>query len=300
MTGSMLTAATGSGVPRIPLGDWVDTFVDWVTSTFSGLFKAIKTVLEGAYDGLDTVLSGPPFWLVALALALVALFAKGWKLAFGSLIGFVVIAGVDQWGNAMDTLALVILASLVALLLAIPLGIWAARNEKVSGALRPVLDFMQTMPAFVYLIPTVVIFRVGVVPGIVATVIFAMAPGVRFTELGLRQVDPEVVEAGHAFGSTDGRILRQIQLPLAMPTIMAGVNQVIMLALSMVVISGMVGAAGLGRDVVSALQRVNVALGFEAGLAVVILAMFLDRVTSAFGTRSKIARAVAAATSTTA
>jgi glycine betaine/proline transport system permease protein len=266
-----------------------------VTSTFSGVFSAIKSVLEGAYDGLDTVLSGPPFWFIAVALALVALFAKGWKLAVGTLVGLVVIAGVDQWGNAMDTLALVILASLVALVLAIPLGIWAAGNDRVSRTVRPVLDFMQTMPAFVYLIPTVVIFRVGVVPGIVATVIFAMAPGVRFTELGLRQVDREVVEAGHAFGSTDGRILRQIQLPLAMPTIMAGVNQVIMLSLSMVVISGMVGAAGLGGAVVQALQRVNVSLGFEAGLSVVILAMFLDRVTSALGTRTPTARAVAAA-----
>jgi glycine betaine/proline transport system permease protein len=151
------------------------------------------------------------------------------------------------------------------------------------------------MPAFVYLIPTVVIFRVGVVPGIVATVIFAMAPGVRFTELGLRQVDREVVEAGHAFGSSEGRILRQIQLPLALPTIMAGVNQVIMLALSMVVIGGLVGAGGLGGQVVNALNRINVSLGFEAGLSVVILAMFLDRVTSALGTRSTVSRAVAAA-----
>jgi glycine betaine/proline transport system permease protein len=269
--------------------------VDWVTSTFRGLFAAIKDLLSLLYEGLDQVLSGPPFWFVAVALALIALFAKGWKLALGSLVGFVVIAGVDQWGNAMDTLALVLLASVIALLVAIPLGIWAARNDRVSRVLRPVLDFMQTMPAFVYLIPTVVIFRVGVVPGIVATVIFAMAPGVRFTELGLRQVDREVVEAGHAFGSSEGRILRQIQLPLALPTIMAGVNQVIMLALSMVVIGGLVGAGGLGGQVVNALNRINVSLGFEAGLSVVILAMFLDRVTSALGTRSTVSRAVAAA-----
>ncbi|WP_282948140.1 ABC transporter permease [Cellulomonas endometrii] len=296
MSAAVLTLeTTEQGVPRLPLGAWVDSAISWVTTTFDALFAAIKSVLEGAYDGLDAVLSGPPFWVVAVALALVALFAKGWRLAVGALVGFAVIAGVEQWDNAMDTLSLVILASLVALLLAIPLGIWAARDDHVSRVLRPVLDFMQTMPAFVYLIPTVVIFRVGVVPGIVATVIFAMAPGVRFTELGLRQVDREVVEAGHAFGSSEGRILRQIQLPLAMPTIMAGVNQVIMLALSMVVISGMVGAGGLGGAVVQALQRVNVSLGFEAGLAVVVLAMFLDRVTSALSTRSRTARAVAAA-----
>lgn len=296
VTASDAWTATDQGVPRLPLGQGVDTAIDWITGTFRPVFRAIKSVLEGAYDGLDTILSGPPFWFVAVALALIALFAKGWKLAVGSLAGFVVIAGVEQWGNAMDTLALVILASGVALLLAIPLGIWAARDDRVSRVVRPVLDFMQTMPAFVYLIPTVVIFRVGVVPGIVATVIFAMAPGVRFTELGLRGVDREVVEAGHAFGSTPGRILRQIQLPLAMPTIMAGVNQVIMLALSMTVIAGMVGAGGLGGAVVQALQRVNVSLGFEAGIAVVVIAMFLDRVTSALGTRSKTARAVEAAT----
>ncbi|MGM7422573.1 MULTISPECIES: ABC transporter permease [unclassified Cellulosimicrobium] len=282
-------------VPRIPLGEWVDTFVDWMTTTFRPLFRFVKDVLVGIYDGLDTILSSPPFWVVALALAALALLAKGWKLALGSLVGFVVIAGVDQWDNAMDTLALVLLSAVLALVVAIPVGIWAARNDRVSAVVRPILDFMQTMPAFVYLIPTVVIFLTGPVPGIIATIIFAMAPGVRFTELGIRQVDKEVVEAGQAFGATPGRILRQIQLPLALPTIMAGVNQVIMLSLSMVVIAGMVGAGGLGNDVVAALQRVNVALGFEAGLAVVILAMFLDRVTSALGNRAPVSRALAAA-----
>ena len=282
-------------VPRIPLGEWVDTFVDWMTTTFRPLFRFVKDVLVGIYDGLDTILSSPPFWVVALALAALALLAKGWKLALGSLVGFVVIAGVDQWDNAMDTLALVLLSAVLALVVAIPVGIWAARNDRVSAVVRPILDFMQTMPAFVYLIPTVVIFLTGPVPGIIATIIFAMAPGVRFTELGIRQVDKEVVEAGQAFGATPGRILRQIQLPLGLPTIMAGVNQVIMLSLSMVVIAGMVGAGGLGNDVVAALQRVNVALGFEAGLAVVILAMFLDRVTSALGNRAPVSRALAAA-----
>ncbi|WP_163275284.1 ABC transporter permease [Cellulomonas iranensis] len=282
-------------VPRVPLGQWVDGGVAWVTDTFRPLFSFVKDLLVGIYEMLDVVLSGPPFWVVALVLAGLAFLAKGWRLAVGSLVGFVVIASVGQWGNAMDTLALVILASVIALAIALPLGIWAARDDRVSRVVRPVLDFMQTMPAFVYLIPTVVIFLAGPVPGIVATVIFALAPGVRFTELGIRQVDPEVVEAGHAFGSTPGRILRQIQLPLALPTIMAGVNQVIMLALSMVVIAGMVGADGLGSDVVAALQRVNVALGFEAGLSVVVLAMFLDRVTAALGTRSPVSKALAAA-----
>ncbi|MBZ2196407.1 ABC transporter permease [Occultella gossypii] len=276
----------------LPLGEWVASFVRWMTSTFKPVFDFIKTILEGIYDLIAAVLGEPPFVAVALVLVILAFLVKGWKLALGTAIGFLVIEGVGQWGNAMDTLALVILASFIALLIGIPLGIWAARNDSVSAVVRPVLDFMQTMPAFVYLIPTVVIFLTGAVPGLVATIVFALAPGVRFTELGIRQVDKEVVEAGHAFGSHPRRILREIQLPLALPTIMAGVNQVIMLSLSMVVIAGMVGAGGLGRDVVAALSRVNVGLGFEAGLAVVILAMYLDRITAALSDRSPVARAL--------
>ena len=277
---------------RLPLGDWVDGLVTMITTTFDGFFGAVKTILLGSYDGLALVLTAPPVWAVALVLVGLALAAKGWRLATGTLIGFAVIVGVNQWENAMDTLALVIVASVIALAIAIPLGILAARDDRVSRALRPVLDFMQTMPAFVYLIPTVVIFLTGAVPGIVATIVFSLAPGVRFTELGIRQVDREVVEAGHAFGASSGRILRQIQIPLALPTIMAGINQVIMLALSMVVISGMVGAKGLGSDVVSALSRVDIALGFEAGLAVVILAVYLDRMTSALADRAPVSRAL--------
>ncbi|WP_127131931.1 proline/glycine betaine ABC transporter permease [Georgenia sp. SYP-B2076] len=277
---------------HIPVGVWADAVVDWLTANVGRTFDYVRLILGWGYDFLALVLSTPPFWAVAIVLAAIAYFAKGWKLALASLVGFAVIYGVDQWDNAMATLALVLVASLIALVIAIPVGILAARNHAVSTIVRPVLDFMQTMPAFVYLIPAVVLFRVGVVPGLVATVIFAIAPGVRMTELGIRQVDSEVVEAGHAFGATPGRILRQIQLPLAMPTIMAGVNQVIMLALSMVVISGMVGADGLGQDVVQALQRVDIGLGVEAGLSVVILAMFLDRVTAALGDRSPVSRAL--------
>ena len=276
---------------RVPLGTWIDTAVDWLTSTFEVVFDVVKTVLLALFDALESLLAGPPNWAVAVVLSVLAMWAKGWRFGLGSLVGFAVVVGVNQWENAMATLALVIVASAIALALGIPLGIWAARNDRVSRTARPVLDFMQTMPAFVYLIPVVVIFFAGVVPGIVATIVFALAPGVRFTELGIRQVDPEVVEAGHAFGSTPGRILRQLQLPLALPTIMAGVNQVIMLSLSMVVISAITGAAGLGRPVVEALSRVNVALGFEAGLSVVILAIYLDRVTSALTDRSPVARA---------
>ncbi|WP_424464766.1 ABC transporter permease [Pseudoclavibacter helvolus] len=267
---------------RLPLGEGAEAVVRWLTEALDGLFAVIRSLFQGMYEGVYWVLETPPFWAILIVVAAVAFFAKGWKLAVGSLVGFLMIVGVNQWENAMATLALVLVASALAILFSIPLGIWTAKSDAASAAVKPILDFMQTMPAFVYLIPALILFRVGVVPGIVATIIFAMAPGVRMTELGIRGVDKEVVEAGRAFGATPGRILRQIQLPLAMPSIMAGVNQVIMLALSMVVIAGMVGAGGLGAQVVQSLNRIDVALGFEAGISVVILAIFLDRVTAAF------------------
>lgn len=268
---------------RLPLGEWVAAFIDFITEVLGGFFRVVRDVFAGFYDLVEFVLQTPPFWVVILAIAAIAWFAKGWKLAVGTAVGLVVIVGVDQWDNAMATLALVLVASTIAVVVAIPVGVLAARSDGASRVIRPILDFMQTMPAMVYLIPALILFRVGVVPGIVATIIFAMAPGVRLTELGIRGVDREVVEAGHAFGSSPWRILRQIQLPLAMPSIMAGVNQVIMLSLSMVVIAGMVGAGGLGGDVVQSLTRIDVGLGFEAGISVVILAIILDRITGALG-----------------
>ena len=275
---------------RIPLGDWVEVGLDWLTSTFDVVFDTIRSIFVGAYDGLDWLLTAPPFWAIIIIFAAIAWWASGWKLGVGTAISFALIVGVNQWENAMDTLALVTIATVVAVVISVPLGIWAASSDRASSIIRPVLDFMQTMPAMVYLIPALVMFRVGVVPGIIATIIFAMAPGVRFTELGIRGVDKEVVEAGYAFGSSPSRILRQIQLPLARPTIMAGINQVIMLSLSMVVIAGMVGAGGLGGDIVAALNRIDAGLGFEAGIAVVILAIFLDRVTASFGKSSSSGR----------
>jgi ABC-type proline/glycine betaine transport system permease subunit len=267
---------------RLPLGDWVEGGVRAVIGALGGLFDAIAVVFRAVYAWLDASLSTPPFWIVILLVVAFALWSRGWKLAVGSAVGLLAIVAIGQWENAMDSLALVLLAATVAIAIAVPLGIWAARNDRFSAILRPVLDFLQTMPAFVYLIPAMLIFGVGPVPGMVATIVFALAPGVRLTELGIRGVDPEIVEAGNAFGATPGRILRQIQLPLALPSIMAGINQVIMLSLSMVVIAGMVGAGGLGGAVVSSLSRIDIGLGVEAGLSVVILAMILDRVTSGF------------------
>jgi ABC-type proline/glycine betaine transport system permease subunit len=267
---------------RIPLGDWIEAFVDFLGDVFGWLFDGIAAVLGTVYDGLAWMLVTPPFWVIIGVLAAFALWVKGWKLALGTALGMLVIVGVDQWSNAMDTLALVLVASLIATAISLPVGIAAARSDAFSRVVRPVLDFLQTMPAFVYLIPAIIFFGVGAVPGMIATILFALAPGVRLTELGIRGVDNEVVEAGHAFGATPSRILRQIQLPLAMPSIMAGINQIIMLSLSMVVIAGIVGAGGLGGEITRAIGRINVGLGFEAGISIVVIAMILDRITSAF------------------
>ncbi len=284
---------------RIPLGSWVRTLIDWVIEYLGFIFDVIATVFRGIYDGAEWLFLTPPFWVIIIVIAGIAWLAKGPRLAVGSVIGLLLIGSLDQWDNAMQTLALTLVAVLIATIIAIPIGIWAARSQTVSNIVRPILDFLQTMPAFVYLIPAIFLFSVGVVPGIVATILFAVAPGVRLTELGIRGVDTEVVEAGNAFGATPGRILRQIQLPLAMPSIMAGINQVIMLALSMAVIASMVGAPGLGKDIIQALSRTNISLGFEAGLAVVIIAMILDRVTGGFGARTRRRRTSTSARAST-
>lgn len=272
------------------LGDWARSGINWLISTFRPAFDLIRDALRGAYDGLDTLLNWPPSLVMITLFVALAWFARGWRFGLMAAAGLLLIDLMSQWQNAMQTLAIVIVAVVVAVLLALPIGIGAARSRVASNAVKPVLDFMQTMPALIYVLIAVIMFRVGVVPGIVATIIFAMPPGIRLTELGIRQVDAEVVEAGHAFGSSPGKILRQVQLPLALPTIMAGVNQVIMLALSMVVLAGFVGAPGLGQQVLQAISRIDLSLGVEAGLSVVILAIYLDRVTAALGARSAIAR----------
>jgi glycine betaine/proline transport system permease protein len=243
---------------------------------------------------LPMLVTRPGALLMILLLSLLALSVAGWRMGLFGLIALTLVASVGQWTNAMDTLGLVLVASAIAVVIAIPIGILAAYNDLVSKIVKPVLDLMQTLPAFVYLIPAIFFFSIGAVPGVVATIVFAMPPGVRLTELGIRQIDKELVEAGESFGASPTKVLTGIQLPLALPTIMAGVNQVIMLGLSMVVIAGMVGAGGLGSEVYQGITRNDGALGFEAGIAVVILAIFLDRLTAAVTRNSPRAAASAA------
>ncbi|MFB6619428.1 ABC transporter permease/substrate binding protein [Streptomyces sp. NPDC085524] len=289
-------------MPRLHLGAWVDSGVDFLQSHLSWLFDAVSALVTGLYDGIDAALSAPAPLLFAGLLALGAWWLRGLLAGLLAFAGFALVDSVGLWSDAMSTLSLVLVATLVTLFFAVPLGIWASRSDRVSAVLRPVLDFMQTMPAMVYLIPGIIFFGVGVVPGIIATIIFSLPPGVRMTELGIRQVDSELVEAAEAFGTKPRDILVRVQLPLALPTIMAGINQVIMLGLSMVVIAGMVGGGGLGGAVYRAIGSVDIGLGFEAGIAIVILAMYLDRMTGALGRqvsplgRRALARARSAAT----
>jgi glycine betaine/proline transport system permease protein len=270
-------------LPRVPVGEWFDNLVSWCTDHLSWLFDGIGSAIESSVNALTDVLTFLPPLALTLVLAVIALAISGWKLSVFTILGFALIDSMELWDDSMDSLALVLVSAVVSTALSIPIGIAAARSDMVSRIVRPVLDFMQTMPAFVYLIPAIFFFSIGSVPGVVATVIFAMPPGVRLTELGIRGVDPERVEAGEAFGTPPNRILTRIQIPLAMPSIMAGVNQLIMLSLSMVVIAGMVGAGGLGGVVLEGINRVDVAKGFEGGIAVVILAIYLDRLTGALG-----------------
>ncbi|MCX5383455.1 ABC transporter permease/substrate binding protein [Streptomyces sp. NBC_00083] len=268
-------------MPRLHLGDWVDSAVNFLQAHLSWLFDAITHVVNGMYNGINTVLDAPQPLLFAGILAVVAWWLRGLSAGVLTFAGFALIDSIQLWDDTMSTLSLVLVAAIVTLVVAIPLGIWASRSTTVSAVMRPVLDFMQTMPAMVYLIPGIIFFGVGVVPGIIATIVFSLPPGVRMTELGIRQVDGELVEAAEAFGTTPRNTLMRVQLPLALPTIMAGINQVIMLSLSMVVIAGMAGGGGLGGAVYRAIGNVDIGLGFEAGISIVVLAMYLDRMTGA-------------------
>jgi glycine betaine/proline transport system permease protein len=273
-------------MPRIPVGDAIDTVIQWLIHNAGPLFDGISAVLLFCVNVVYRLLAAPvSFVLIAILALIAALVARRAGIVAFTVLGFLLIDGMQLWTQTLQTLAVVIVAAVIALAIGVPIGILAARSGGASVALRPVRDLMQTLPVFVYLIPAVFFFGIGVIPGVVATAVFAIPPAVRLTELGIRQVDREIVEASHAFGARPGQVLREVQIPLAMPSIMAGVNQVIMLALSMVVVADMVGADGLGGVVVRGVTQLDIGTGFEGGLAVVILAIYLDRVTGAAGQR---------------
>ncbi|MBC9731484.1 proline/glycine betaine ABC transporter permease [Streptomyces sp. TRM68367] len=266
----------------IDLGTPVSKAIDWLTANLGPVFDGISSVMLNLVNAVLTVLTAPHALVVTGVFTLLAVSTRKWGFTAFTLVAFLLIQGMGLWTPAMESLAIVIVASVIAVGIGVPIGVWAARSSRASSMVRPVLDFMQTLPVFVYLIPAVFFFGIGAVPGVVATTVFAVPPAVRLTELGIRQVDKEVVEAALAFGARPRQLLRDVQFPMALPSIMAGVNQVIMLALSMVVIAGMVGAGGLGSVVVRGISTLDVGAGFQGGLAVVILAIFLDRFTSAF------------------
>jgi glycine betaine/proline transport system permease protein len=285
MSADFLSNFLGDGKSLLPLGAMVNDGVKLLLDRGGSVFDAVGAVVESFAGQVESVFLAIPSWLVMLVVVAVGVWRLKWRFGVFALLSLLVIRITGFWDQTMVTLALVFSATIISLLVGVPLGIVCARSDRFNALLRPVLDFMQTMPAFVYLIPAAMVFGLGRVPGILATVVFAMPPVVRLTALGIRQVNGEQVEAGQAFGCNGMQLLWKVQLPIALPTIMAGVNQTIMMALSMVIIASMVGAGGLGNDVLSSIQRLDIGLGFESGLSVVLLAIILDRLTESFGTR---------------
>jgi glycine betaine/proline transport system permease protein len=267
----------------IPLGRWVDQGVHYLldhdASTFDSIGKAIESFAAMIEHGLQAI----PMWTLMAFFILIGLWRVGWRFGIFATASLLLIWATGFWDQTVVTLGLTLSSTIISLLFGIPLGIWAAKNKHVQMIVRPILDLMQTMPAFVYLIPAAMLFGLGRVPGILSTVIFAMPPAVRLTSLGIKHVNREIVEAGQAFGCTSTQLLFKVQIPNALPSIMQGVNQTIMMALSMVIIASMVGAGGLGNDVLASIQRLDIGLGFESGLSVVLLAIILDRITESFG-----------------
>jgi len=274
----------------IDIGTYIEQFINWLVLNFGAFFDLIKVVVESVVNSVEWVLMFPPFYVVIALIAFLAWKRTGWGVTVFTILGLMLIWAMGYWDQTMTTLALILSAAFIALLMGIPLGILAAKKPMAGRMIRPILDLMQTMPAFVYLIPAVLFFGLGKVPGAFATVIFAMPPAVRLTTLGISQVPRDIVEATRSFGATSRQLLFKVELPLALPTILAGVNQTIMMALSMVVISAMIAAGGLGEVVLKGITQLKIGLGFEGGIAVVILAVILDRITQSFG-NNKIKRA---------
>ena len=260
----------------INIGEYIEMAVEWLTEHGASFFDLLSLGVEGVIDGILCVLLGIPFYITIAILTFLALYKSGRGTGIFTLLGLSLIYGMGFWEETMQTLALVLSSTGMALLLGIPLGIWMAGSGRCNKILQPVLDCMQ---AFVYLIPAVLFFGLGTVPGAFATIIFALPPVARLTALGLRQVPKNVVEAARSFGATPSQLLFKVELPLALPTILAGINQTIMMSLSMVVVAAMISAGGLGEVVLIGITQMKIGMGFEGGIAVVILAIVLDRIT---------------------
>lgn len=273
-------------LPKIPLAHWVNVIINWLEVAIGPFLNVVSNVIRVIVSSVIHFLDWVPPWILIIVIAYFSYRAGKWKLALGTVIGLLLIWDLNLWKDMVLTLVLVLIAALISVLIALPLGIWSARRESVYRVISPILDLMQTMPSFVYLIPVIMFFSIGLVPAIIATVIFSMPPTIRLTRLGILHVPRELVEAARAFGTSDSQLLWKVQVPLAMPNIKAGINQTIMLSLSMVVIASMIGAGGLGADVMSALQTINVGQGFEAGISIVILAVILDRISQKIGRSS--------------
>lgn len=272
---------------RIPLDVWVEHGLDWLVSNFRPVFQAVRLPVDATLQAIEGSLQSVPALLLIVILTLIAWQAAGRRLAIGTLISLTVVGLIGAWTEAMITLSLVLTSVLFCMAIGLPMGIWLARSDRAADTVRPILDAMQTTPAFVYLVPIVMLFGIGNVPGVVVTIIFALPPLIRLTNLGIRQVPSDLVEAARSFGASPRQLLFKVQLPLAMPTIMAGVNQTLMLALSMVVIASMIAVGGLGQMVLRGIGRLDMGLATVGGVGIVLLAIILDRITQSMGTENR-------------
>ena len=273
---------------NIPLADWIDGFMDWVLANFSGVFDAVGHVLLMMLLSIEHFFLWIPWWLVVIFVGILAWrVMRKWTMGVVMALLLMLIGSFGYWKLAMMTLALTTSAVVVSLAVGIPLGILMAKSDLAETIIRPVLDAMQTMPSFVYLIPALMLFGLGKVPALFATLIYSAPPVIRLTNVGIRQVSKDTIEAARAFGASPRQILFDVQMPLAVPSIMVGINQTTMMALAMVVIASMIGARGLGLEVLLAINRIEVGRGFEAGLCIVFLAVIIDRITNAMATQQQ-------------
>lgn len=271
----------------IPFGEWTNSAIDWSVTNFREFFLIAKMPIEFILKFIENFLLSLSPYVVILFFILLALQFSTKKLALGTFISLTLIGLIGAWEESMITLALVFTAVLFSIIIGLPLGIWSAKSDRVDSIVRPILDAMQTTPAFVYLIPIVMLFGIGNVPGVIVTIIFALPPLIRLTNLGIRQVPEDLIEASRSFGANEKQMLFRVQLPVAMPTIMAGINQTLMLALSMVVIASMIAVGGLGQMVLRGIGRLDIGLAAVGGLGIVLLAVVLDRLTQAMGSQNK-------------